>query len=118
MLSMHWASLLMAGTALLSTFALYVALSTSARCRSSPPSVPLTRLATLEERQDIVESGLKNLRSRLSMMDLRARRSTPQSETPETELDPDSPIRPSSELASADEKAEIRRRLNAATLKR
>jgi hypothetical protein len=101
MVAMLWFT---AGTACCSIFALYVALSTSALCRSMRPSALSTRLALFEERIEGLELAIKTLRSRLSMQDLRARRAGASPEPTSTAID--------AAVASADDKAEIRRRLN------
>jgi len=98
----------MAGTACCSIFALFVALSTSALCRSLRLSALSTRLAQFEERCEALEGAIKVLRSRLSMQDLRARRAGVSAA-----IEPE-PV----PVANSDDKAEIRARLNAATLKR
>jgi hypothetical protein len=107
----------MAVTACCSIFALYVAFSTSVRSRSTQHSEPSMRLQqlvlllkSLEERCELAEASIKNLRSRLSMQDLRSKRAG--AAIPMTEADPGSPGKPS-ELAISDDKAEIRRQLSA-----
>lgn len=93
----------MAVTACCSIYALYVALSTSALCRSLRLSALSTRLLQYEERAEALEGAVKVLRSRLAMQDLRARRA---GVSAATEPEPAPPV------ANADDKAEIRRRLN------